>query len=83
MRSPIHNIIVHGWVWARERLCTCHKLFGDFKPRVREREPGSTNNRNTLLFKHTEKRTNMLKGSYDAISSLAFSLECYKLFVHR
>ncbi len=24
-----------------------------------------------------------LKGSCDAISSLAFSLECYKLFVHR
>ncbi len=25
----------------------------------------------------------LLKGSYDAISSFAFSLECYKLFVHR
>ncbi len=24
-----------------------------------------------------------LKGSYDAISSFPFSLECYKLFVHR
>ncbi len=24
-----------------------------------------------------------LKGSYDAISSFAFSLECYKLIVHR
>ncbi len=24
-----------------------------------------------------------LKGSYDAISSVPFSLECYKLFVHR
>ncbi len=24
-----------------------------------------------------------LKGSYDAISSLPFSLECYKLIVHR
>ncbi len=26
---------------------------------------------------------NILKGSYDAISSLPFSLECYKLIVHR
>ncbi len=25
----------------------------------------------------------LLKGSYDAISSFLFSLECYKLFVHR
>ncbi len=25
----------------------------------------------------------VLKGSYDAISSFAFSLECYKLIVHR
>ncbi len=25
----------------------------------------------------------VLKGSYDVISSFAFSLECYKLFVHR
>ncbi len=25
----------------------------------------------------------MLKGSYDGISSFPFSLECYKLFVHR
>ncbi len=25
----------------------------------------------------------MLKWSYDAISSFAFSLECYKLIVHR
>ncbi len=25
----------------------------------------------------------VLKGSYDAISSFAFSLECYKLFVHK
>ncbi len=24
-----------------------------------------------------------LKGSYDVISSFLFSLECYKLFVHR
>ncbi len=24
-----------------------------------------------------------LKGSYDAISSVSFSLECYELFVHR
>ncbi len=27
--------------------------------------------------------SNILKGSYDAISSFPFSLECYKLFVHR
>ncbi len=24
----------------------------------------------------------LLKGSYDAISSVSFSLECFKLFVH-
>ncbi len=28
-------------------------------------------------------RAVVLKGSYDAISSFAFSLECYKLIVHR
>ncbi len=29
------------------------------------------------------KPAKMLKGSNDAISSFAFSLECYKLVVHR
>ncbi len=30
-----------------------------------------------------QHRKKILKGSYDAISSVSFSLECYKLFVHR
>ncbi len=29
------------------------------------------------------QKINILKGSYDAISSFPFSLECYKLIVHR
>ncbi len=29
------------------------------------------------------KKVSILKWSYDAISSFPFSLECYKLFVHR
>ncbi len=41
MRSPIHDIIVHVSVGARERpsvLVIGYFIFGDFKPRVRERE---------------------------------------------
>ncbi len=30
-----------------------------------------------------QRGTVFLKGSYDAISSVSFSLECYKLIVHR
>ncbi len=36
-----------------------------------------------LCYLHTEWERLILKGSYDAISSFPFSLECYKLFVHR
>ncbi len=40
---------------------------------------------NIIAFqKHIDLDTVMwLKGSYDAILSFPFSLECYKLFVHR
>ncbi len=47
------------------------------------------NKRNTSLpMGHRDKfisfkRDVYLKGSYDAISSFPFSLECYKLIVHR
>ncbi len=65
MRSPIHDIIVHGWVVVckRERLCTCHKLFHNYlvilnHACVREREPRSTNNRNNILSNIL--KTNML-----------------------
>ncbi len=35
------------------------------------------------IVKKIEETYFVLKGSYDAISSFAFSLECYKLIVHR
>ncbi len=37
------------------------------------------------MFKNilTCRRNWLLKGSYDVISSFPFSLECYKLIVHR
>ncbi len=36
-----------------------------------------------MLHKKFEHVYDALKVSYDAISSFPFSLECYKLFVHR
>ncbi len=42
----------------------------------------SINHLTALLYTHY-KNNILLKGSYDAISSFAFSLECYKLLVHR
>ncbi len=36
----------------------------------------------TMKEQHLSKNP-PLKGSYDAISSFAFSLECYKLILHR
>ncbi len=43
-----------AWVGVgkRETLCTCHKLLHNYLVilnHVREREPGSTNNRNNIL----------------------------------
>ncbi len=35
------------------------------------------------LRENTHNIAEILKGSYDAISSFPFSLECYKLFMHR
>ncbi len=41
-------------VGKKETLCTCHRLFHNYlvilnRACVREREPGSTNNRNNIL----------------------------------
>ncbi len=42
-------------------------------------------NKNQILrlFNQFVHKEIIIKGSYDAISSFPFSLECYKLIVHR
>ncbi len=40
----------------------------------------SSSSENIILFAYVRNSESLLKGSYDAISCFAVSLECYKLF---